>query len=157
LALELGQRARCDAIKFACVVEHRLVAANPHIARIARTASCTADPAARVARQRASSASNPASRVARRRSFIARRPSKGVDQRLQRGSLVLSAAWLTINRADTGMISSTGTRAVGAQGVCRWKRDRRSHRARPTSGAELHRPVQANQVECTPFAAKCSR
>src|SRR5688572_350937 len=70
--------------------------------------------------------------------------------------LVLSAAWLTISRADTRMMSSTASRSF-ALSVLPVETRSTMASARPTSGASSIDPYSRIRSTWTPLAAKCSR
>src|SRR5439155_3087 len=91
-------------------------------------------------------------RLAQRAGLLAR-------QRLQR--LLQLFPWhlelgQRARRADTGMISSTGTRPL-ARKVLPVETRSTIASARPTSGASSIDPYRRIRSTCTPFAAKCSR
>src|SRR5690606_31351142 len=68
---------------------------------------------------------------------------------------VFSAAWLTMSRAEIGMISSTST-SWFARSVPPVLTRSTIASARPTSGASSIEPYSLIGSTCTPLAAKCS-
>src|SRR3954467_8692807 len=133
---ELAERASAYAVETMRILEHRGVAAGAHFgddrAHRCLYAAVLRDLVARERRERGIEAGGPGRKPAQLHfpAALANASMSGCSA----ARLVLSAAWLTIRRAETGVISSTGTKSFALRV---FPVDTRSTMASasPTSGA----------------------
>src|SRR3954468_21688536 len=134
--LELREGASAYAVKTLRILEHRGVAAGAHFGD--DLAHRSLDPAvlrrliAREGLERGIEAGGPGRKPAQLHfpAALANASMSGCSA----ARLVLSAAWLTMRRAETGVISSTGTRSFALR-VCPVETRSTMASASPTSGA----------------------
>src|SRR2546421_2432346 len=156
--LELGGAARLARIEAPAVFDERRIAAPLHIGEdVLHGVPDGRVPTRLVARQRRKlgvESGRAGGKAAQRhaRAALAKASMSGCN----RARLVLSAAWFTIRRADTGMISSTATKSL-SRSVRPLDTRSTMASARPVSGASSIEPYRRMISTCTPFTAKCSR
>ena len=162
--LERGDRIGFEAVEAPRVLEHRGVAAGPHV--VEDRGDALLDRPVGLGRPvRAGARARRRSRRRRSRVGGSRAPSPlaasaddgadGVDDAADRRVPSFSAAWLTISRAEIGMICSTSTRSFA---FSVWPDETRSTMAsaRPVSGASSIEPYSLIRSTCTPLSAKWS-